>query len=244
MWIPFVALLVVAGAVTVYTAPARMRRHDLERGAVLRALAALRPSGTEEDVAREVAERAGLRLSIRIVRAHLVGLEEDGFAAVLRGGTAERPTTRYRLLVEAPPASATRGAAPAPSLTVYHDGACPLCAAEIALYRRAAGAEAVGFVDASGEGAPAADLPREAALARFHVRDARGELLSGAAAFAALWRVLPGWRWLGRLVASPVLLPLAEAAYRGLLPLRPRLARALVGLGVLAPAGRRRFGRP
>lgn len=116
------------------------------------------------------------------------------------------------------------------TLTVYHDGACPLCAAEIALYRRARGSDSLIFVDAAGATSGqvlGADLPRDVAMARFHVRDAEGQLLSGAAAFAALWRVLPGWRWLGRVVGARPVLPVAEAAYRTFLPLRPYIARTL-----------------
>jgi len=117
-----------------------------------------------------------------------------------------------------------------PCLTVYHDGACPLCAAEIALYRRARGAEAITFVDAAPPDTEAVlgpELSREAALARFHVRDGHGRLVSGAAAFAALWRTLPSWRWLGRVVGSWPILPLAELAYHAFLPLRPYIVRAL-----------------
>lgn len=120
-------------------------------------------------------------------------------------------------------------------LRIYYDGGCPLCRAEIDHYRRCQGADRLDFVDV-GHGASAPDLgaglDRGAALARFHVRDADGQLVSGAAAFARLWRALPGWRWLGRLVdlrifgVRPVL-PIAEAAYRLSLPLRPRLARLL-----------------
>ena len=115
-------------------------------------------------------------------------------------------------------------------ITVYHDGECPLCAAEIALYRRTRGADAVTFVDVAAldEGSLIGpDLPREAALARFHVRASDGRLSSGAAGFAALWRVLSGWRWLGRIVGARAVLPLAEAAYRVFLRLRPLIARAL-----------------
>ncbi|MCJ2050317.1 thiol-disulfide oxidoreductase DCC family protein [Methylobacterium sp. J-070] len=118
-------------------------------------------------------------------------------------------------------------------LSVYYDGGCPLCRAEIDHYRRCAGADRVAFVDV-GRDVPAPDLGsglgRDAALRRFHVRCANGRLISGAAAFARLWRTLPGWRWLGRLVDLRVLgirplLPIAELAYRLSLPLRPRLAR-------------------
>ncbi|GJE59549.1 thiol-disulfide oxidoreductase DCC family protein [Methylobacterium trifolii] len=118
-------------------------------------------------------------------------------------------------------------------LTVYYDGGCPLCRAEIGHYRKSRGAERVAFVDARPDGPAAAlgpDLDRSAALRRFHVRGPDGRLTSGAAAFARLWRTLPGWRWLGRIVDLRVfgrrpVLPLAEAAYRLSLPLRPRLAR-------------------
>ena len=84
-------------------------------------------------------------------------------------------------------------------LSVYYDGGCPLCRAEIDQYRRCAGAGQVAFVDV-GRGATepglGPDLDRDRALRRFHVRTADGQLISGAAAFARLWRTLPGWRWL------------------------------------------------
>ncbi len=118
-------------------------------------------------------------------------------------------------------------------LTVYYDGGCPLCRAEIGHYRRCEGADRLAFVDV-GRGAPTSDLgaglDRDAALRRFHVRDGAGRLVSGAAAFARLWQILPGWRWLGRLVTLRILgrrpiLAVAEMAYRLSLPLRPHLAR-------------------
>ena len=110
-------------------------------------------------------------------------------------------------------------------LTVYFDGACPLCRAEIDYYRRRPGAETIAFVDVSTT-TPGEGLSCAVALARFHVREADGRLLSGAAAFARLWQALPGWRWFGRVVGSRPVLPLAEWAYRGFLPLRLRISRA------------------
>ena len=64
----------------------------------------------------------------------------------------------------------------------------PSCSIEIAHYRRQAGAEAIEWVDVGHEAAdPGPGLSREAAMARFHVRDANGRLVSGAAGFALVW---------------------------------------------------------
>ena len=114
-------------------------------------------------------------------------------------------------------------------VTVFYDGACPLCEKEISFYRRREGADAVRWVDVSQAGAAtlAPDLTRAQALARFHVRDARGELTSGGAAFSRLWRALPGFRPLGRLFRLPPLAWLLERGYELFLKIRPRLqARA------------------
>jgi len=109
-----------------------------------------------------------------------------------------------------------------PACTVYYDGACPVCSREIAHYRTRDGAARIAFVDVSGEGhAATPDLPREAALARMHARLPDGTLVSGAAAFAALWGALPGWRWLGRFASLPGISHAAEGAYRLFLAARP-----------------------
>ncbi len=112
---------------------------------------------------------------------------------------------------------------PRPLLTVYFDGSCPLCRREIALYRRQRGAQQLAWVDVSAGEALGEGLSCEAAMRRFHVREAQGRLLSGGAAFARLWRALPGWRVLGWLFAWPPLSWGLELAYRLFLPLRPRI---------------------
>jgi predicted DCC family thiol-disulfide oxidoreductase YuxK len=116
-----------------------------------------------------------------------------------------------------------RMSTPRPDLpTLYYDGACPVCAREVAMYRREPGAEGVQWVDASrcGDAALGPDLPREAAMARLHWRRPDGQLVSGAAAFTALWQALPRWAWLGRALGRGPVLPLLEAAYRGFLAVR------------------------
>ncbi len=108
-------------------------------------------------------------------------------------------------------------------LTVWHDGACPLCRREIALMRRLDRAGAIDFVDAS-DGDATCPIDRGALLARFHARE-DGVLLSGAAAFAAMWRAIPLLRPLGLAARTPWVLALLERAYRGFLRVRPRLQR-------------------
>jgi predicted DCC family thiol-disulfide oxidoreductase YuxK len=111
---------------------------------------------------------------------------------------------------------------------VYFDGACPVCAREIAAYRRADTSGALHWIDASGCDAAALGpgLDRTAALARLHVRRADGRLASGAAAFVEVWRHLPGWRVLARVARAPGVLPVMEAAYRAFLHVRRLWRRA------------------
>lgn len=108
------------------------------------------------------------------------------------------------------------------AVEVYYDGGCPVCSREIAFYRTRPGTETVQWVDVTAADATrlGPDLTRDAALARMHVRDADGRLHSGAAAFGALWRQMPGMRWLGALVAIPPIGLVAEAAYRVFLRVR------------------------
>jgi predicted DCC family thiol-disulfide oxidoreductase YuxK len=118
---------------------------------------------------------------------------------------------------------------PSQPLTVLYDGACPLCRREIGVYRGLRPSTPVCFADVSD---PSQTLPEGIAgttrahlLARFHVRDAQGRLLSGARAFVALWAVMPGWRWLARLGSLPGAIWAMERLYRLFLRLRPALQR-------------------
>ncbi|MFN6999121.1 MAG: thiol-disulfide oxidoreductase DCC family protein [Elioraea tepidiphila] len=103
----------------------------------------------------------------------------------------------------------------------YYDGACRVCAREVAFWRGRPGGEAIAWVDvARPDAAPGPGLTRDAALARMHVRLPDGRLVAGARAFAVIWGAMPGFRWLGRLIGWPLVAPLAEAAYRGFLAVR------------------------
>lgn len=112
------------------------------------------------------------------------------------------------------------------SLTVLYDGACPLCRAEIGVYRGLSSDTPLCFADVSAQGQALPEgLSREQLLARFHVQHADGRVESGARAFLALWATLPGWRWLARLGRVPGMPSVMEAAYRAFLVFRPALQR-------------------
>lgn len=123
-------------------------------------------------------------------------------------------------------------ASPEARLTVYFDGACPLCSLEIGHYAGQEGAEQIAFVDAAAAGCDTGPgLGRDAALARFHARLPDGTLVSGARAFVAVWETLPRWRWAARVARVPGVMALLEGAYRAFLPVRPALSRLAGRLG-------------
>lgn len=111
----------------------------------------------------------------------------------------------------------------AEQVTVWFDSNCPLCQREIALMKRLDRRGAICFIDACD---PLAVCPidRGDILARFHAQEG-DRLLSGAAAFAAMWRAIPILRPLGKIAGWPPVTPLFEVAYRGFLRIRPRLQR-------------------
>lgn len=98
---------------------------------------------------------------------------------------------------------------------VLFDGGCPLCAREIAHYRRLDGAERLAWIDIGR----VPDLEQRYgirpgdAMQRFHVRDRHGRWLTGAWAFAELWSHLPGYRVAGTALRRLRLLPLLDRAY-------------------------------
>ena len=75
------------------------------------------------------------------------------------------------------------------TLTVWYDGDCPLCRREISLMRRLDRRGAIDFVDAA-TGTGGCPIDRRDLLARFHALE-DGKMLSGAEAFAAMWRAIP-----------------------------------------------------
>lgn len=111
------------------------------------------------------------------------------------------------------------------TVIIWYDGACPLCTREMALMRRLDWRGAIEFHDIA---APDTVCPidRLELLARFHASE-NGMMLSGTAAFAAMWRAIPLLKPLGWAARNRIILGLLERLYNRFLVLRPRLQRAL-----------------
>lgn len=108
-------------------------------------------------------------------------------------------------------------------VTVWYDGGCPLCTREIALMRQLDRRRRIDFVDLSGSDG-ACPLDRAAMLERLHAREG-DRMLSGAAAFAAMWRAIPVLRPLGLLARNELALRALDALYVRFLRVRPALQR-------------------
>ncbi|MEL7188197.1 MAG: DUF393 domain-containing protein [Pseudomonadota bacterium] len=107
---------------------------------------------------------------------------------------------------------------------VWFDGACPLCLREIALMRRLDRKGAINFIDVSENGDPNCPIDQADLLARFHAEE-DGVVLSGAAAFAAMWRAIPSLRTLGLMARNKAVLAVLERLYIAFLRVRPRLQK-------------------
>lgn len=118
---------------------------------------------------------------------------------------------------------------PLSRLTVYYDGSCPLCTAEIEHYATRSGGNRLDYVDVSDPKAELGPgLAQKEAMSRFHVRQPDGSIASGADAFTLVWEALPAWNWVAKIASLPGAKAVLEIGYRFFLPMRPALS-ALFG---------------
>ncbi|MBX2878688.1 MAG: DUF393 domain-containing protein [Granulosicoccus sp.] len=117
-----------------------------------------------------------------------------------------------------------------PQLTVYYDGSCPLCQREIGFFKKREEPGKVNWIDicASSDQALGENLTRCDAMARFTVRNADGTLLSGAAAFSEMWKVTPGFKWLGNIAQFRPIQIALDNVYLGFLKIRPSIQKMMV----------------
>ena len=98
---------------------------------------------------------------------------------------------------------------------VFYDGGCPLCRREIAHYQRIDRERRIQWTDIQQQPdtLQAHGLSWQQAMQRMHVRDSDGQMVSGAAAFAALWSHIPRYHLLAVFVSLPGIHWLAEQVY-------------------------------
>jgi len=108
-------------------------------------------------------------------------------------------------------------------VTVWYDSDCPMCIREINLMRKLDKCGAIGFVEIqSATGCP---ISTDELMKRFHAQERGQPIVSGAAAFAAMWRAIPVMRPLGLLARFRPVLWILEKLYLGFLKIRPWMQR-------------------
>lgn len=113
--------------------------------------------------------------------------------------------------------------------TVFYDGGCPVCRREISWYQARPGGEALDWLDVTDDTNAdhfPPDRTREDLLSRFTVRRQDGTVVTGAAAFVAIWRAVPGLARIGRLLDTRPTVWAGECLYRAFLTLRRLWRRA------------------
>lgn len=122
-------------------------------------------------------------------------------------------------------------------LTVFFDGSCALCRAEMQELDRLDRDHDIAFVDCSAtsfDDAPyrAEGVSRDAMLQALHVRDVLGDWHRGVDAFGLIYAIV-GAPLLARLWAHPLTRPLTRRLYPWIV--RHRHALGLLGLHLVAP---------
>lgn len=97
---------------------------------------------------------------------------------------------------------------------VLYNGDCPVCIAEINHYARYSDARALplAFDDLSACDLAAWGATRDEAAKRLHVMQ-NGKIYTGIDAFLVLWREMPRYRWLARVVGLPGVRQIAGLIY-------------------------------
>ncbi len=113
-------------------------------------------------------------------------------------------------------------------LTLFHDGNCPICRAEVAMLQARDARRQLRFVDIAAEGFDPAVTGRslDALQAQLHALRADGQMVVGVEAFRLAYRAVG----LNRIVAPlvwPPLRPLTEWLYRRFARHRHTLSRYL-----------------
>lgn len=100
-------------------------------------------------------------------------------------------------------------------LTLYFDGACPLCSREARFFNLKAAPGRVQFVDiaAADFDAKSHGLDPHAVHREIHGRMPDGRIVVGVDALAQMWQLVPSTQWLATLTRKPVSRQAMQAGY-------------------------------
>jgi predicted DCC family thiol-disulfide oxidoreductase YuxK len=112
-------------------------------------------------------------------------------------------------------------------MKVYFDGGCRVCSREIDFYRRKRGSEKIQWVDISKSNfdARSEGLDPKTIMRVFHVRDERGNLITGVPAFIEIWKRLPDLQFWESLTHVPGARTAMGLGYSVFMRVRPYLPR-------------------
>lgn len=124
-------------------------------------------------------------------------------------------------------------------LTIYYDGSCPLCSAEIRNLQLRDTQARLRVVDCSPVDfiSPVPGTDRAALMNVIHGVGAGGQVLRAVDVFEAAYRAV-GLPWVSRLITHPLIRPIADRVYPWVVRHRYRLPRGLIR-GVFERAARR-----
>ncbi len=129
---------------------------------------------------------------------------------------------------------------------MYHDGACPLCRAEVLMLHHRTCGQSISFVDLNDASCERelGSAGRARAMQVIHGRIADGPMLQGVEVFAEAYQ-RAGYRFVPWLLTRRWLRPLLDVMYRLFAAHRPTISR-MIGPLLLRVAERRydRSGRP
>lgn len=125
----------------------------------------------------------------------------------------------------------TKNAQPSvPQLTLFYDGFCPLCVAEMTKLRKLDQHHRLLLVDVQQQNAldPYPQISKQAALTRLHALNQHQTIITGLDVTHAAWSLV-GRGWLTAPLRWPVIRWVADAVYLGFARHRYTISRLLTG---------------
>ena len=112
-------------------------------------------------------------------------------------------------------------------MTIFYDGLCRVCSAEMDHYKTMRGADQIRFADITSADfdANAEKLDPFKIHREIHAKDAAGRVYVGVEAFILIWSHLPALHWLSRAAKKKPINFVLQIAYKLFVKVRPYLPR-------------------